>query len=645
MNATSKLQVAANKGKTVWLKELLLKMLPELQQSDTDYQDWFNRLQEVFEARNLITPQQQKNYLVDTRRGIKILDENHPALEIVNFDTETWTEINNHYSNNIATRTSKFIDTPDAIVQKATNLLNSYVWAEIAAGLSVLTGRRCTEVIKTAKFELKSKFSVIFRGSLKRKNEPLECVFEIPTLCEANLVIKAIASLREKLGGEVNNLSNRQTNSRFSKAVATQCERHFKGLVPPREGKDNLYTHLFRSIYGTIACYWYCPPNIPEIEYRAAIQGHYQILDEKNPELRRSLAAGRHYFDYKISDGQGNIDGRLGIKLGFPDIKIIEEFESVYTPEPTPIQKEINPLHTSKVTAKHEKSIMSKSSSDSKNIIIPSFLRPRLETISNQLDISQEETIQELFTWTEVALSLAEELEVEELNPQIMYNSVRSLKQIASDPSSLINSPSSSRDNDTEELARAKQQIASLIKSLEHLTEIWHKADSINDNSASKITSPKKSNSSEIRPINSTKDKLKKSANGENLTAHKPKTSKRTNKTSSSIRRRDDPETVSRDISHAVDAIIEFNDAENREHNQKFYLGIGSIRDLCSRGDIAIRKILKERKEEIEQHLAKHQLAKSHNLSRKNGKGENYPKIKKEKEINYQKITLVQTLN
>ncbi|NJO97967.1 MAG: hypothetical protein HC764_19865 [Pleurocapsa sp. CRU_1_2] len=65
----------------------------------------------------------------------------------------------------------------------------------LKGGLAVLTGRRCTEVIKTAQFEFKTKYSVIFTGALKRGDEPVECVFEIPTLCEAQLVIEAIVLL------------------------------------------------------------------------------------------------------------------------------------------------------------------------------------------------------------------------------------------------------------------------------------------------------------------------------------------------------------------------------------------------------------------------------------------------------------------
>ena len=116
-------------------------------------------------------------------------------------------------------------------------------------------------------------------------------------------------------------------NKKYSDAVARACDRHFADLIPKREGRDNLYTHLFRSVYAAIATHWYCPPRVADIEFKAAIQGHFTVLDQANPERRRSLAASRHYSDYKMGDGAGNIDGRQGIKLGQPGKEVIEMFK------------------------------------------------------------------------------------------------------------------------------------------------------------------------------------------------------------------------------------------------------------------------------------------------------------------------------
>lgn len=95
-----------------------------------------------------------------------------------------------------------------------------------------------------------------------------------------------------------------------------------------RTDKDNLYTHLFRAVYATIAVHWYCPPKVSELEYRAYIQGHFKFMEGKSSEYRHNIAMERHYFDYKIGNGQGNIDGRLGIKLS--QVPVIERFKSFY---------------------------------------------------------------------------------------------------------------------------------------------------------------------------------------------------------------------------------------------------------------------------------------------------------------------------
>ena len=106
-------------------------------------------------------------------------------------------------------------------------------------------------------------------------------------------------------------------------------------------------------------------------------------------------------------------------------------------------------------------------------------------------------------------------------------------------------------------------------------------------------------------------------------------------------RKKDNSQTVEQDVNHAIDAIMEFNDAQERPHQQKFYIGVGSVRELSGRGDVAIRRILKNRSPQIEQHLAKHELDISQNHSRKDDLGHEYPTIDREDEINYHKITQV----
>lgn len=87
---------------------------------------------------------------------------------------------------------------------------------------------------------------------------------------------------------------------------------------------------MFRAVYATIATFWYCPAKVDPVEFRAAIQGHYAVLDAKNPSLRRSLTASRHYSDFEIADSVIAEYGgkRKGIKLGINGVEPLEVFKS-----------------------------------------------------------------------------------------------------------------------------------------------------------------------------------------------------------------------------------------------------------------------------------------------------------------------------
>lgn len=605
MNDNKLIHAAADKGRTVWLKNCLTELLPQLNQPSTDYQTWFDSLKSVMEHRGLTQPTQQKDYLSDVRNAIRVIDPNHPALEVVDFDTSTWIQINNRASDRLGERQTKLIDNPDKIVKRATTLLGSYQWSEIAAGLAVVTGRRCTEVIKTAQFEYKSKYSVIFTGALKRGDEPVECVFEIPTLCQAQLVIDAIANLRSQLGEEIHDLSKRQVSSRFGRAVANKCDRYFDEFVPPREDKDNLYTHLFRAVYATIASYWYCPPTIPEIEFRAAIQGHYQIIDERDPKLRRSIAAGRNYFDYRISDGHGNIDGRLGIKLALPDVQVIQQFQSSVS------SAELNRDRSQSLPDKPpimNQASNSSNSAHTNSMVIPSFFQSRLSTIADRLGISPDQTIQALFTWTEMGLSLAEQLSVDELSPGAIFRSVEDLQARAS------NNSSPSDIDLTESASLDSQSINQLSTSIRLLSQALSQRQT--SHSDKPILPGKPVDNHRHNPSPPITTQLKPTKKSQPTSSVVPTQSEDSRKLSKRTIEAEE------EVNRGIDAIIDFNNQPDLAHNDKWHIGIAALRKLTERGDSVVKRVLESRATEIQQHHAQHQIAPRHN-----SKGKTYPSI------------------
>ena len=320
-----------------WLQALVdnhylpaIASLPDTPEGRAEAQTWADWMKQKWADHGLRALKQQRNLMTEVRNAIKQrLGKDHFALESMNFSLEEWIEMNQSIDDQVANRNEHQIlldpQAVNALVYRAVNLLDSREWADIAAGLAVLTGRRSAEIIATGEFTYKTPFSVIFTGAVKRRGEVQKLSFEVPTLAQAEYVIKGL----EKLRGIINakGMSTSEVNQKYSDAVARACDRHFADLIPQRIGKTNLYTHLFRSVYAAISTHWYCPPRIADIEFKAAIQGHFSILDETNPERRRTLVSTRHYSDYKMGDGAGNIDGRQGIRLGRSGVEVIEMFQ------------------------------------------------------------------------------------------------------------------------------------------------------------------------------------------------------------------------------------------------------------------------------------------------------------------------------
>jgi Telomere resolvase len=317
-----------------WLTSLLNRYLPMVEHLSNDQSGieaatiaalW---MKGQWASRGLATLPQQRNPMTETRNFLKqMLGEDHVSLIAMNFTTEEWREMNNITSDRVEERNEnqKLITNPQAIVDKAVLLLHSHDWAEFAAGLAVLVGRRVTEVLSTMHLEPVTEYSVQFTGALKRRGEPVELSFEIPTLCPASLVLKALKKLRRFVSTEEMNPG--EVNAHYGAAVIRAGDKHFHDLIPLREGRDSLYTHLYRTIYAVIATHWYCPPGVTAMTFKAQIQGHFQVLEAPTDEIRRSYAASRHYDDYAIGNEHGELDGRHGIKLNQKGVQILQAFQ------------------------------------------------------------------------------------------------------------------------------------------------------------------------------------------------------------------------------------------------------------------------------------------------------------------------------
>jgi hypothetical protein len=327
------LERAVSYGSTKWLQQFIRFYFKELQAGRIRAEDLAEELEQEFDSRRLTTPAKQKNYRSNVVMALKQIDPDHAAIPLVSLSTEQYRALNDQQRERVADRETRFIDNSavDRLVEKATGLLKSEEWADVGAGLAVLIGRRISEIILSG-FALKTPWSLAF-SRMAKKADDVDITIEIPTLAPAQAVLEAIERLQQHLEG-VNDagLSSRQAkravNQRYSGAIADKCAEHFggSGLVPNRSDKDALYTHIFRAVYATIAAHWYCPPSVPEHQFKAEIQGHFSITQEgkKLP----NYSARSNYDDYAIGDGRGNRDGRLGIKLKtVPGLEVIEAFQ------------------------------------------------------------------------------------------------------------------------------------------------------------------------------------------------------------------------------------------------------------------------------------------------------------------------------
>lgn len=141
-----------------------LQDTPEGREQSSAWAEWFK--QQWCQQRGLCQLHQQRTPMTQTRNAIKQrLSTDHVAYEMVNFSTDEWIQMNlpsqatlqrREENQKLSEENQKLIYHTEAIVASATGLLDSNYWANIAAGLSVLTGPRLAELLKTRQFTQKS---------------------------------------------------------------------------------------------------------------------------------------------------------------------------------------------------------------------------------------------------------------------------------------------------------------------------------------------------------------------------------------------------------------------------------------------------------------------------------------------------------
>lgn len=203
------------------------------------------------------------------RNAIAEISKTHPALKYLKLTRQEQATVkaatkSQVYSDHTNLRP---IDADDLII-KATELLDSTSYLNIALGLMLLTGRRATEILKTASMTVATDDSVIFAGQLKTKGSDNAQTqpYEIPVLTNSQRIVDVLSQLRQFK--DFSSLSNDQVHSRCNKSLNEYVKKHFGKLIPEVKLKD------LRSAYATICHDLYCPDQISQTAYFAQILGH-----------------------------------------------------------------------------------------------------------------------------------------------------------------------------------------------------------------------------------------------------------------------------------------------------------------------------------------------------------------------------------
>ena len=545
---------------------------------------------------------QQQSLMDQVRVAIRQnLGDDHFSLEYVKFSTDEYTELNNQKQDSVANRNEAiaFIDNPDAIVAKAIELLESPEWSEVCAGLAVLTGRRSSELLSTANFEKVAKWSVTFTGALKRRGELQELSFEIPTLTTADRVVKALAKVRSQLPDAME-LSAESVNRKYGQAVIRACDQHFAGLVPLREGKDNLYTHLFRAIYATIATFWYCPPIVNDVEFKAAIQGHYAILDQSDSKLRRQLTASRHYSDYEIADEVIAQYGgkRKGIKLGHGGVKPIGMFEQVGAVDRSDVEL------AQPVERKHRSSLGIWRESHDQVVEVLNHFEGKTQrdkvaawVVWSLRHLEQQSASAEVASWESVAVETTS-VPTEEVEPELEPVGLDEPEAIQSKENEVIQSEENQPIQlDAIPTGTLETKIDSLVTAIAQLVELQTKALTTVPPPIPAAPVPESASAPTTRRQTTGSGSSPRAEGGERQAERKYKPRGQTQEL----------------IDRAINAIMQHNDAVQR-HDDKWAITINALKGFVS-SQHAITKSLEVRKKEIDEHHAKHQIdAAKHNL-------------------------------
>ena len=157
----------------------------------------------------------------------------------------------------------------EGLIAQAQGLIKADSVAKIATGLCLLTGRRMSEVLKTAKFANwgNNKNKVYFTGQLKGKSEDKSkskvAIYTLEDRAEIKTALKKLRTLVNAKG-----LTVQQLNRKYESQINICCRSNFRKYL------GRCTSHDLRKAYATICKKFYYNGLSSEDVFLAGILGH-----------------------------------------------------------------------------------------------------------------------------------------------------------------------------------------------------------------------------------------------------------------------------------------------------------------------------------------------------------------------------------
>ena len=285
-------------------------------------------IKEAIAAQQLpLTPQTSHEYEYQQRvTGKREQRSEHWALTYFKYTPEEYEQLDHRQAEVNHRRLSRlktvqlepYLEAIDQLLQSQ----DKFAARHQAIAIAALTGRRMGEVVARGEFKItEHPYQLHFTGQQKYERDG----YDILTLIPAAELLDKIVAFRSN--PEIQAFSKfsgkelKQQLNKFDVQLNKECDKrlHQTQIVPPLDGKKKVTIHNLRSLWGAIACHFFCPQD----------QHEYAFLQQYLGHVLKSSATG-HYFRYQLVDSNGHLLTQKGTKLHEieADDKISRPYES-----------------------------------------------------------------------------------------------------------------------------------------------------------------------------------------------------------------------------------------------------------------------------------------------------------------------------